>query len=72
MFAQPSICIGQNPVDLSSDFVQVEFQSLRVLKLALCFCFLDETLEKCFLLQERLEHFRGFRVGINRWMDSLW
>jgi hypothetical protein len=52
-------------VDLGSNLVQVAFQSLCVLKLAVGFRFFDEGLQESFLLQQRLKGMCELGVGID-------
>lgn len=54
-------------IDLRPDLAQVTFQRLCVLKFAVRFGFFDEGLQKGFLLKQRLESMREFRVWVDDW-----
>ena len=46
--------IRDDVINLRLNLVQVAFQRLCILELAVSFCFLDEGLQKCFLLEQGL------------------
>jgi hypothetical protein len=52
-------------VDLRLNLVKVAFQRLCILELAVSFRFLDEGLQKGFLLEQGLKGMREFRLWVN-------
>jgi hypothetical protein len=52
-------------VNLRLNLVQVAFQRLCILELAVRFRFLDEGLQKGFLLEQGLNGMREFRIWVN-------
>jgi len=59
------VFIRDDFVNFRLNFVQVSFQRLCVLELAMGFGFLDEGLQKGFLLKQGLKGMRKLRIWIN-------
>jgi len=57
--------IRDDLVNLRLNLVQVVFQRLCILELAVSFRFLDEGLQKGFLLEQGLKGMREFRIWID-------
>lgn len=57
--------IRDNLVNLHLNLMQVVFQRLCILELAVSFRFLDEGLQKGFLLEQGLNRMRDFRIWID-------
>jgi hypothetical protein len=59
------VSIRDDLINLRLNLVQVAFQRLCILELAVSFSFLDEGLQKGFLLEQGLNGMREFRIWID-------